>query len=118
MLLWELSLRHPLDVTNVRIPGPFVTHSATSHISTTTTLIANTSGNLLVVFDPFGAFNSFNNFLTVYNASGFVDGTLSTASYALANPFLSTSGKPVANYQYRTVSACMRVIPMSSVTSL
>lgn len=78
-----------------------------------------TSGNLMVVFDPHGSLNTGANLLQYYSGATLADGVSGGVTGSLSiNPFGASSGKPVANYPYRVVSACVKVISLTPVTDV
>lgn len=119
MLLWELSLRHPRDIRNVRIPSPFPALTATCHIQNTVALtVSSTTGNALFILSPYGMTNGSNIFYNLVKiATTYADGVTGAVTFYQKNPF-NDSTTPVNNFAFRPVSVVARLIPVGIIDSM
>lgn len=67
--------------------------------------------------NPTGAEDLGKYFFNYYNDVLYADTVQSTVAYAYPNPFNLTSALPVADFNYRVVSASLEVIPMNPPTA-
>lgn len=83
MLLWELSLRHPDKLRNVRIPTPFPALTATCHVSFVKTIASSsTTGNLLIVLSPYGMSSVSGYYIIKFYNGAYADGVGGSANAA------------------------------------